>query len=159
LFQSLWVTLPGSWFPAHPNRLACECQPTHLVASVHRQELSLPADTKYVKKVRDADDNPVYLFSVDIPELTIRFPYEGTYTVTCAYETADVVGSDGELPEINSAYHYAMAKYIAAKELEYTRPEKSNELLAQYYVEVDKANKSLSRGRTGRLILPGRRIF
>lgn len=138
---------------------ACKFQDTTIDVNDTSLNYPLPANTKHVRKVRDEDSKPVLTYSVDILAGTIRFVYVGTYTVTCAFETSDIVGADGEIPQISSVFHYAMAKFIAAKELEYSRPDRSKELLAEFYSEVAVADKSRTTARKGRLVLPSRRSY
>jgi hypothetical protein len=165
LYKGAKTTYPRRWFNEAKHLLAnmylsaCKFSDTTIDVNDTSISYALPADTKYVRQIRDEHDKPVTLYSVDIMEGNIRFAYVGTYNVTCAFETDDIVGADGEIPQIKSVYHYAMAKYIASKELEYTRPEKSKELLSEFYAEVDQANKSASVGRKGRIIMPARRSY
>lgn len=163
LYRGSSVSHPKRWYNEAKAHLAneyvtaCRLDATTIEATDIFADYSLPEGTKYVRRVADGDNRPVVLYSVDIPNATIRFSYPGRYSVTCAFETNNIVGNDSEIPQINSAYHYAIAKFIASKELEYSRPDRSRELLAEFYSESAKADRSLSRGRAGRFILPARR--
>jgi hypothetical protein len=165
LIRGKATTYPKRWFHEAKNLLtnmymsACKFQDTTIDVSDTTISYPLIVGTKHVKQVRDDSGMPVLLFNVDILAGNIRFVYTGTYTVTCALETSNIAGADGEIPEINAAYHYAMAKYIAAKEMEYVRPERSEKLMAEFYGEIVQANKSITTGRKGRIVMPSRRSY
>jgi hypothetical protein len=154
---------PKRWFNEAKSLLstdhltACRTASTTISVTDVLQSYSLPSETRCVKEVRDSDGMKVVYYSADIQEGVIRFPQLGDFTVKCAYATDDFAGSDLDIPQIHSAYHYPIAKYIASKELEYPRPEQSAKLMAEFYSEANSANKSLSKGRAGRFILPVRR--
>ena len=160
------VVYPKRWFNegkallANMYTTACKLY-TQEYPDVNLDETQvLPDGCRYIKKVVSAD-SPTYLyttFSTDISSNEIMFKTPGSYIVTYLKETDDIVGTDSEVPTIHVAYHYPLAKYIAAKEVEYVRPDWYQQLIAQFYQEVDMANKSLTRGTTGVQTLPKRRF-
>lgn len=160
------VIYPKRWFNEGKSLLAslypsaCKAHTETYVVTEVRAPMTLPSDCRYVKKVVPADDTTYNYksFSTDIALFQIAFQTTGTYIVTYLAETLDIAGSDGELPEIHPAYHYPLAKYIAARELEYIRPDWHQQLLAQFAQEADLANKSLKRGTVGVMNIPKRRF-
>lgn len=123
----------------------------------HTQQ-TLPTDYRYVHKVSTEDYTDFQDFTVDPITKKITFFLNGDFTLTYLAETDDVVGTDSEIPQIHTAYHYALAKYIAAKECEHIVPSRYKDLYTQFLIDADAAHKSIKRGLSGSFRL-ARRTF
>jgi len=159
LYRRDQVYYPKRWFNEGKHLLA-NMYPTackvltasYIVTDINTVE-DLPSDYKYLHKIvldgypRDKFED----FTIDVRAKTICFDLPGTFTVHYLVETADVVGTDSEVPEIDSAYHYPLAKFIAAKELEYIRDLRHQALLKSFFTEAEAAHKAVKRGYVGTL--------
>lgn len=166
LYRRDKVVYPRRWFNEGKSLLAsmypsaCVAKTVTLDATGVNEALSLPADCRYVKQVSPVDDPSFDYrnYGTDVSLLKIWFSTTGTYVVTYLAESGDIAGSDGEIPGIHAAYHYPLAKYIAAREVEYVRPDWHRDLLAQFQQEAALADKSLKRGSVGIMQIPRRRF-
>ena len=166
LYRRDTVNYPKRWFNegksllANMYQSACKQLTQNYTVPDTDEVFTLPAGCKYVKAVVNTEF-PRYGYKdydADISAGTIAFNMNGTFTVVYLTETVDVVGTDSEVPEINAAYHYVLAKYIAGKELEYIRPEWYQQMMTQFFQESDIANKSLNKGSMGVFKTPKRRF-
>lgn len=166
LYRRDVVHYPRRWFNEGKSLLAT-LYPTACVMKTQtytdieaRDRQDLPADCRYVKRVSSADYPTVDFreFGTDMTTRQIWFATGGTFDVVYLAESDDVAGSDGEIPTLPAPYHYSMAKYIAAKEVEYVRPEWHSQLLSQFYQEAAEVDKSLRRGFVGVPNIPRRRF-
>jgi hypothetical protein len=157
LYRRDKVIYPRRWFNEGKSLLAtlypsaCKVNTTEYVDADKKTIYSLPADFRYLRRVAFSSrlGKGIREFSLDPLTRTIMFDLDTSYTITYLSETADVIGAVSEVPEIHSAFHYVLAKYIAAKELEYIRDTRHQVLLAEFYRDATVADNSIRRGQVG----------
>ncbi|MES0334795.1 MAG: hypothetical protein SFH39_00335 [Candidatus Magnetobacterium sp. LHC-1] len=117
---------------------------------------SMPSDCLKVIRVYDSDgdeyDKTLYRFE----QFQIKLDDEDTYTVHYL-TTPDSVADNTETPDVNSAYHRPIALFVASKELEDIKPDKSSILLSKFYAQVDDVNSKLMnpKKRLAKTPIPG----
>lgn len=163
LYRRDTVQYPKHWFNegkellATMYKTACKAATQAYSDSDADTEYALPTNCKYVHKVVE-DNYPTDKFedyNIDSITKKIVFSHAGSFTVTYLISTSDTSGAEGETPEIDAVYHNCLAKYIAAKELEYIRDSRHQVLLQEFFAEAaaadaavrgtDKSNKRIPR--------------
>lgn len=90
-------------------------------------------------------------------KVMVMFPETGTFTVY-AFVPAPILSSLSEFPQLNSAYHQALAKYVAAKKRFATnrRDPVGQNLIVEFYQLVNDADDTIKRMKKKNARIPAR---
>lgn len=84
----------------------------------------------------------------------IKFDNKDTYTLFYLVETDSVIGNAGEIPQIHSLYHRAMAKHIASMELTDLKPSKADTLEAGFFTDCTLIDRKIKRPKRKPGVIP-----
>ena len=85
-----------------------------------------------------------YTTGFTVRDNNILFDHSGVYFVYEKLPNIRITKMD-DVPTINSAYHYSIAKYIAFKLLEKTDSDRAKDLMADYVLETDQMSTNLRK--------------
>ncbi len=136
-------------------KTACEVHSTYIEVSKETDVIPTPENTKAIFKATNINGNIYKNYSIDVEGMQFDMP--GEYKITYGKKPSDV-SVNTETPKIHEGYHYAIACFVASRELFELDPNhpRGQALEQEFYMEAEKTNNTLSFLKTHKRRTPAR---